>query len=391
MLSLVIDRNPLTQRMDDAVHAHPGIAAGALALEKLFVRLLPAGFNGGKQQHPSSLTQGQYPLDDLIAGLGADRRLAGRAIGLTDARPENAHEVVDFRDRPDRRTRRFTRVLLLDADSRAQAVHVIDLRRLQPAQELPCIRAERFHIAPLALRVHGVDGEAALAAAAGPATDGHLAARHFNGDVLQVVLFGADDGNHVLPPPVRSDAHLRPNLPVSAFGRLDVWTFGCFDVENVLKHSSGVRSLGSTDVLRRAGRHDSPAAFSTLGSQVDHPIRRLDDVQIVFDDDDGVARVHEPVQDSQQLFDVREMQTGRRLVQQVQRASRGRLDQFSGQLDPLGLTAGERRRGLAELHVIEAHVVQRPQHAGDFRNRLEMLERLLHVHVEHVGDALALV
>ena len=66
------------------------------------------------------------------------------------------------------------------------------------------------------------------------------------------------------------------------------------------------------------------------------------------------------------------------------------LDQLAGQLDPLGLAAGERRRRLAELDVIEPDVVQGLEHRGDLGNVGEVLEGLLHVHVEHVADALAL-
>ena len=66
------------------------------------------------------------------------------------------------------------------------------------------------------------------------------------------------------------------------------------------------------------------------------------------------------------------------------------LDQLARQLDPLGLAAGERRRGLAELDVVEADVVQGLEHRRDLGDVGEVLERLLHVHVEHVADALAL-
>ena len=72
---------------------------------------------------------------------------------------------------------------------------------------------------------------------------------------------------------------------------------------------------------------------------------------------------------------------------QIERAAGRPLAQLAGQLDPLGLAAGERRRRLAELDVIETDVVQRLQQIGDRRNVLEVLERLLHVHFQHVGDA----
>ena len=64
--------------------------------------------------------------------------------------------------------------------------------------------------------------------------------------------------------------------------------------------------------------------------------------------------------------------------------------QLGRELDALRLAAGERRRGLAEAHVVEADVVQRLQPARDLRDVREELERLLDRHLEHVGDRLAL-
>ncbi len=41
--------------------------------------------------------------------------------------------------------------------------------------------------------------------------------------------------------------------------------------------------------FRRAGNQDAAAAAAALGAEVDDPVGRLDDVQVVLDDDDGVA------------------------------------------------------------------------------------------------------
>jgi hypothetical protein len=58
------------------------------------------------------------------------------------------------------------------------------------------------------------------------------------------------------------------------------------------------------DVLRRAGRDQFAAPVAALRSEVDDPVGGLDDVEVVFDDDDGVPLVAQPVQDLQQLLDV---------------------------------------------------------------------------------------
>ena len=59
------------------------------------------------------------------------------------------------------------------------------------------------------------------------------------------------------------------------------------------------------------------AVFSPLGAEIDEPVGIADDIQIVLDDDDGVAQVREAMQDVQQLLHVVEMQAGRGLVKQV--------------------------------------------------------------------------
>src|SRR5690348_16485963 len=53
-------------------------------------------------------------------------------------------------------------------------------------------------------------------------------------------------------------------------------------------------------LLGRALRDDAPATVAAFGSQVDHPVRGLDHVQVVLDHDDGVAVVAQAVQHLEQ-------------------------------------------------------------------------------------------
>ena len=65
--------------------------------------------------------------------------------------------------------------------------------------------------------------------------------------------------------------------------------------------------------------------------------------------------------------------------------------ELRGQLDPLRLAAGERRRRLAEREIAEADVGQRRQQPADRLVILEKLDRLVDAHRQHVGDRLAAV
>ena len=84
------------------------------------------------------------------------------------------------------------------------------------------------------------------------------------------------------------------------------------------------------DVLGRARGHDLAAAVAAFGAEVDDPVGGLDDLEIVLDHDHGVALVDQLVQHLQQLRDVVEVQAGRRLVEDVERAAGGALRQLLG-------------------------------------------------------------
>lgn len=109
--------------------------------------------------------------------------------------------------------------------------------------------------------------------------------------------------------------------------------------EQLLQVLPGVAFLRRRDVLRRAFRHHAPAAVAAVRAHVDHPVGRLDDFQVVLDDDHGIAGVGQLVQHLEQLRHVVEMQSRGRLVEDVQRAPRRPPRQLLRQLDALRLAA----------------------------------------------------
>ena len=134
---------------------------------------------------------------------------------------------------------------------------------------------------------------------------------------------------------------------------------------------AGVRRLDLRDLLRRARRDDRPAARAALRAEVDDPVGGLDHVEVVLDHDHRVAAVDQPVQHLEQQAHVLEVQAGRRLVEDVERAPGVPLGQLGGELHALRLAAGQRRRGLAEVDVAEPDVVQRLELLADARLVLE--------------------
>ncbi len=143
-------------------------------------------------------------------------------------------------------------------------------------------------------------------------------------------------------------------------------------------------------MLRGSFRNDIAPAGAAVGSQVDDPVGRLDDVEVVLDHDDRVSLCRKAVEDLQQLANVVKMQTGGRLIEDVERLTGPLLDQLASQLDSLRFAAGKRWGRLTQLDVVEPDVMQGLEHRGDLGDICKMVEGLLHVHVEDIADALAL-
>ena len=80
-------------------------------------------------------------------------------------------------------------------------------------------------------------------------------------------------------------------------------------------------------------------------------ICRFDHIQIVFDDQYCVPHIHQPLQYLDQLVHIRRVQARGGLVQNIDGSAGGHPCQLCGQLDPLGLTAGQGGAGLAQLHI----------------------------------------
>ena len=91
--------------MNLAVHAHADIALLAGVLEHLNVLALFAADDRREQLHARFFLERHQPVNDLVDGLLVDLLAAFRAVRRADARPQQAHIVVDLGDSADRRTR----------------------------------------------------------------------------------------------------------------------------------------------------------------------------------------------------------------------------------------------------------------------------------------------
>ena len=93
------------------------------------------------------------------------------------------------------------------------------------------------------------------------------------------------------------------------------------------------------DFFRRSGCDDLAPPITAFRAKVDHPVRRLDDLQVVLDDRHRVAIVNQFMEHVEQLGHIVEMQSRRRFVKDVERPSGRAAREFFGKLDALGFAA----------------------------------------------------
>src|SRR5258708_35606823 len=103
-----------------------------------------------------------------------------------------------------------------------------------------------------------------------------------------------------------------------------------------------------------------------FGAEINQPVRRFDDVKIVFDDQKRSAALEQLAESRKKFGNVIEMQARRRFVENVEDALVVRLAEVRGQLQPLRFAAGERCRGLPEAQVPQPNFIQ----DSEFRNNL---------------------
>ena len=83
---------------------------------------------------------------------------------------------------------------------------------------------------------------------------------------------------------------------------------------------------------------------------------------VLSDDEQAIARYRymlrtAPPEAIEQALNIRELQTGRRLIQNVQGASRAAPAQLAAELHTLGLTTRERSRSLAQADIAQTNLL----------------------------------
>src|SRR5882724_6846517 len=88
--------------------------------------------------------------------------------------------------------------------------------------------------------------------------------------------------------------------------------------QQLAEEFASVGLLVFRDLFGRALGYDAATAVAAFGTQINHPISLGDEVEIMFDDDDGMAGIYESLQDFHEPFYVRHVQANGRFLQEEQ-------------------------------------------------------------------------
>ena len=191
-------------------------------------------------------------------------------------------------------------------------------------------------------------------AGAADAGDAHEALqRDLDVDGLEVVLGGA----------VEAQAPGRWALRGPAACRLA--RQGQFDALAAEQIVGGERALGAGEFRHRSVENDFAAVLARAGPDVEHAIRGLHHLRVVFDHHQRVAGIAQALHDADDAADVSRVQADGRLIQHEQRTDQGRAER-GGEVDALYFAAGERARLAIEIEVAQAHVGEIFQARADF-------------------------
>ena len=116
--------------------------------------------------------------------------------------------------------------------------------------------------------------------------------------------------------------------------------------QGFLEIPTGVRRSDLRHLRGRArGEHPS-TGVAALGAEVDHMIGGRDEVEVVLDDNDGMASVHKPAQHSDEDGNVVKMKPCGGFIEEIERARVVATAEFGCELQTLGFATTQGRGAL---------------------------------------------
>ena len=158
-----------------------------------------------------------------------------------------------------------------------------------------------------------------------------------------------------------------------------------------LEKAAGVAFGNGGDGFGGAFSDDAAASGTAFGAEIDDPVGGFDDVEIVLDNEEGVAGGAEFEENVEEFGDIVEMQACGRLIENVERLPEGLAAEFGGEFDALRFPTAESGAGLAEANVTEPDFGESQADIVNLRDGSEEINGFVDGHVEDVGDVHAFV
>lgn len=145
-------------------------------------------------------------------------------------------------------------------------------------------------------------------------------------------------------------------------------------------------------LLRGSGKDNLSAPGSAPGSairsHIDQVIRLLLNIRVVLDHNNGIAPLHQTIQQLHDIFHVGDMEAGGRLVQNVYISF---FVQMLCPLDALALATELGGQGLPQGKIGQFHLYHCCQHLADFAVVREKLQCLLCGHLQNLNNVFSMV
>jgi len=159
-----------------------------------------------------------------------------------------------------------------------------------------------------------------------------------------------------------------------------------------------VAALAGGDIFGSSLCNNLAALVAGVGAEINHPIRGFNHIQIVLDDDDGVAASDQSLEDLEEDAHVVKMQAGGRFIEQEKGGvyigvrGLGKIGKVAHELEALALAAGEGVDGLAKFEVAETDLLKEVQGLhrtlgmAGIREAGEEADDLIHGSVEDIAN-----
>ena len=195
VLAAHVELGRLIQFHDLAVDSRTDESPRLQFIEEFGVLALAFGDGRCEQHHGGAFRMLQHRVHHLAHRLRGEIDVMIRATRRAGTRVQQPKIVIDLGDRAHRGARIVRSRFLLDGDGRRQTFNGVDVGLLHHRQELPGVGRQRFHIAALAFRIDGVEGQRGFPGTRQAGQHDEPISRQVEIDILQIVGPGTPDSD----------------------------------------------------------------------------------------------------------------------------------------------------------------------------------------------------